>query len=61
LRSNHPAFAGAFELHHSNDSSVSMGWRCAAHSCHLFVDLNFRTATLTYSDPEGGEELCRRA
>ena len=60
LRSNHPAFAGVFELHHSNDSSVSMGWRCGAHSCHLFVDLNFRTATLTYSDPEGGDELCCR-
>ena len=59
LRSKHPAFAGAFELHHSNDSSVSMDWRCGVHHCHLFVDLNFRTATITYSDPDGGE-ICRR-
>nr|WP_298140224.1 sucrose phosphorylase [uncultured Pseudomonas sp.] len=60
LRSQHPAFAGTFELHHSNDSSVSMGWRCGEHSCHLFADLNFRTTTITYSDPVTGEALCRR-
>ena len=30
LRSHHPAFEGDFELHYSNDSSVSMGWRKAS-------------------------------
>jgi sucrose phosphorylase len=57
LRSTHPAFDGEFELHYSNDSSVSMGWRNGDHTCHLFVDLNFRTATITGSNPDGGEEL----
>jgi sucrose phosphorylase len=57
LRSTHPAFDGEFELHYSNDSSVSMGWRNGDHACHLFVDLNFRTATITGSNPDGGEEL----
>ena len=50
LRSSHPAFEGEFELHYSNDSSVSMGWRCGEQRCHLFVDLNFRTATVTCTD-----------
>ena len=61
LRSTHPAFDGVFELHYSNNSSVSMGWRNGEHSAHLFVDLNFRTATITCSDSEGGEELSYRA
>ena len=60
LRSTHPAFAGEFELHQSNMSSVSMGWRAGAHSCHLFVDLNFRTATVTCTDPDSGEETSFR-
>jgi sucrose phosphorylase len=60
LRSTHPAFAGEFELHQSNMSSVSMGWRAGAHSCHLFVDLNFRTSTITCTDPESGEETSFR-
>jgi sucrose phosphorylase len=60
LRSTHPAFAGEFELHQSNMSSVSMGWRAGAHSCHLFVDLNFRTATITCTDPDSGEETSVR-
>lgn len=60
LRSTHPAFAGEFELHQSNMSSVSMGWRAGEHWCHLFVDLNFRTATVTSSGAEGEEETsCR--
>lgn len=56
LRSTHPAFDGRFELHHSNDSSVSMGWQQGTHRCHLFVDLNFRTATVTMTDPTTGIE-----
>lgn len=50
FRSHYPAFDGHFELHYSNDSSVSMGWRHGRHYCHLFTDLNFNTATITYLD-----------
>ena len=60
LRSTHPAFGGAFELEYSNDSSVSMGWRAGTQRCHVFVDLNFRTATVTCTDPEGGGEVSYR-
>ncbi len=59
LRSTHPAFGGRFELHYSNDSSVSMGWRCGDHSCHLFVDLNFNTSTVTCTDP--ADSGCERS
>jgi sucrose phosphorylase len=41
-------------------SSVSMGWRAGEHCCHLFVDLIFRTATITCTGPEGGEETSFR-
>ncbi|PTD98181.1 sucrose phosphorylase [Pseudothauera lacus] len=59
LRSTHPAFGGSFELHYSNDSSVDMGWREGEHYCRLFVDLNFRTATVTCSDALAGERCYR--
>ena len=61
LRSTHPAFQGEFELGYSNDSSVSLGWRNGDQCCHLFVDLNFRTATLTCTDVETGAERSWRA
>lgn len=60
LRSTHPAFGGTFELHYSNDSSVSMGWQCGEQRCHLFVDLNFHTATVTSTDPADGSESSYR-
>lgn len=60
LRSTHPAFAGTFELHYSNDTSVSMGWRHGEHHCHLLVDLNFRTSTVTGTDPDTGAETSYR-
>ncbi|GGB90994.1 sucrose phosphorylase [Marinobacterium zhoushanense] len=50
FRNSHPAFSGRFELHSSSDSSVSMGWRHAEHYCHLFVDLNFKTTRITFTD-----------
>lgn len=50
LRASHPAFGGDFELHYSNDSSVSMGWRQGEQSCHVLVDLRFRTTTVTCTD-----------
>ena len=60
LRCSHPAFQGRFELHHSNDSSVSMGWVHGTHHCHLLVDLKFRTATVTCTaDGTDGETSWR--
>jgi sucrose phosphorylase len=61
LRSSHPAFGGEFELHYSNATSVAMAWRRREQCCQLFVDLNFRTTTLTVSDPDGGGETTFRA
>ena len=56
LRSHHPAFEGDFELHYSNDSSVSMGWRKGKHYCLVLIDLRFKTSTVSCSDVDGGEE-----
>ncbi|HAG93283.1 MAG: sucrose phosphorylase [Pseudomonadales bacterium] len=56
FRSNYPAFQGRFELNYSNDSSVAMAWRHGEHYCHLFVDLNFNTSTITYIDEQDGSE-----
>ncbi|POP54705.1 sucrose phosphorylase [Zhongshania marina] len=58
FRSNYPAFDGHFELGYSNDSSVAMAWRHGEFYCHLFVDLNFNTATVSYLDEESLAE-CR--
>ena len=44
--------AGSFELCYSNDSSVAMAWRRDGHFCELFVDLNFKTSTITCSDED---------
>lgn len=60
LRNSYPAFAGRFDLHSSNRNSLAMGWRLDEHYCHLLVDLNFKTATITYRDEISGEELCIR-
>jgi sucrose phosphorylase len=60
FRNNYPAFAGRFELHSSNRSALAMAWQHEAHTCHLLVDLKFRTATVTYRDEGSGEECCFR-
>ncbi|MEQ9463159.1 MAG: sucrose phosphorylase [Haliea sp.] len=54
FRCSYPAFDGHFELNYSNDSSVCMAWRHGEHYCRLFVDLNFKTTTVTYQDVETG-------
>lgn len=56
FRTNYPAFQGRFELHYSNDSSVAMAWRHGEYYCHVFVDLNFNTSTITYMDEDDGSE-----
>lgn len=60
FRNRYPAFAGDFELHSSNRSSLAMAWRHGPHYCHLLVDLTFRTATISYRDETSGEEACFR-
>jgi len=52
LRCSHPAFNGRFELVSSNDSSVNVQWQDGPHRCSLLVDLNFRTTSVSYTDPE---------
>lgn len=54
FRNNSPAFDGHFELNSSSDDSVSMGWRHGEHYAHLFVDLNFKTATITEENTATG-------
>jgi len=61
FRNRHPAFDGTFELLYSNDSSVAMAWRREAHFCELFVDLNFKTSTITCSDEESLAPISFRA
>ncbi len=60
FRNEYPAFAGRFDLHSTNRNSLAMGWRLGEHFCHLLVDLNFRTATITYRDVASGDEVCFR-
>jgi glucosylglycerol phosphorylase (configuration-retaining) len=50
FRSTYPAFDGRFALMYSNDSSVGISWRHGEHYCELFVDLNFKKATIQYID-----------
>ena len=53
LRQRHAAFDGIFELHHSNDSCISITWKNGDRHCSLFVDLRFKSARITYSDHHG--------
>lgn len=56
FRSNYPAFDGEFELNYSNDSSVAMTWRKGDIFCSLFVELRFKTSTITYVDEADGSQ-----
>ncbi|MFK4752993.1 sucrose phosphorylase [Oceanobacter antarcticus] len=55
FRNSHPAFDGHFELNFSNSASVDMAWRHGEHYCRAFVDLQFNTARLSYTDEASGE------
>ncbi|MDF1640902.1 sucrose phosphorylase [Thalassolituus oleivorans] len=52
FRTQYPAFDGHFELNSSNDTSICMAWRHGEYYCRIFVDLNFKTTTLTYLETE---------
>ena len=55
FRNNYPAFEGHFELKSSGDDCVCLGWRHGESYAELFVDLNFKTARVTFIQ-ENGEE-----
>ncbi len=60
FRSHYPAFNGVFHLMYSNNSSVAMCWRHGELRCELFVDLNFKKATVSYVDEKSKRLLSMR-
>ena len=60
FRNSYPAFAGVFHLVYSNDTSVAMCWREGEFRCQLFVDLNFKKATISYVDEKSKRWLTMR-
>jgi sucrose phosphorylase len=57
FRNTHPAFDGRFELHYSNSSSICLKWINGDDFAHLFVDLNYNSATITYTQDGLEKEL----
>jgi len=55
FRNTHPAFAGDFQVHSSNDSSLVMEWRKNPDWARLDVDLDARRAVISHSDPAGDQ------
>ncbi len=55
FRNAHPAFSGAFQVHHSDHGSLVMEWRKRADWARLDVDLAARRAVISHSDPAGNE------
>ncbi len=55
FRNAHPAFAGDFQIHNSDHSSLVMEWRKHADWARLDVDLAARRAVISHSDPAGNQ------
>ena len=55
FRNAHPAFAGDFQIHSSDDSSLVMEWRKHSDWARLDVDLAARRAVISHSDPAGNQ------
>ncbi len=60
FRNSYPAFDGVFHLLYSNQTSVAMCWRHGESTCELFVDLNFKKATVRYREQKSGRWLSTR-
>jgi sucrose phosphorylase len=57
FRNAHRAFLGDFQLHSSDDRSISMGWRESSDWARLDVDLANRSAVISYSDRAGAQKM----
>jgi sucrose phosphorylase len=57
FRNAHPAFGGGFQVHSSDDSSISMEWRRYPDWARLDVDLAARCAVISYSDSAGDQQM----
>jgi len=55
FRNAHPAFAGALQIHSSDNSSIVMEWRKDSDWARLDVDLAARRAVISHSDPAGNQ------
>jgi sucrose phosphorylase len=55
FRNAHPAFAGEFQIHNSDNSSLVMEWRKHSDWARLDVDLAARRAVISHSDPAGNQ------
>jgi sucrose phosphorylase len=53
FRNSHPAFAGDFHVHNSDNSSLVMEWRKGRNWARLEVDLAARRALISHSDAAG--------
>jgi len=57
FRNAHPAFAGDFRVHSSDDHSLSMDWRKSSNWARLDVDFADRRAVISYSDIAGERRM----
>jgi sucrose phosphorylase len=55
FRNTHSAFAGDFQIHSSDNSSLVMEWRKHSDWARLDVDLTARRAVISNSDPAGNQ------
>jgi sucrose phosphorylase len=56
FRNAHPAFAGDFRIHNSDNSSLVMEWRKGPDWARLDVDLAAHRAVISHSDPVGDQK-----
>jgi sucrose phosphorylase len=57
FRNVHPAFAGDFQVGHSDNSSLVLEWRKDPDWARLDVDLASRRAVISYSGPAGDQAM----
>lgn len=57
FRNAHPAFGGDFQVHNSDNNSISLGWRRQPEWARLDVDLVSRRAVISYSHPAGEQKM----